>query len=519
MGMPDNCLHPVGEAKNLPEIKNNELIEVETFDGKVFIDWDPDAAVTPMGQLAFFIEFLKLGNRFEPWIDDCPLEYHSNNAPGKRDVLGSLLLSILAGHTRYAHLKSLMGDTVNQDLLGMKKIVSDDSARRGLKKIDEAEGIAWLQKHLRSSYEPLLTTPWILDADVTVKCLYGNQEGAVVGYNPKKRGRPSHNYHTYLIANLRLVLDVEVHPGDESQSNHSLPGLLTLLDSLPVGSRPWIVRGDCDFGSHTIMAALEERRQNYLFKLKKSKRVKELIIKHHCQSDWKLFGKGFEAKESIVKLMGWEMPRRVVVVRRRLQPKTTDDIIAVEFENGGQQSLAFIDEPENIKAFQYSVLVTNLDVDIISIVQHYRDRADCENVFDEIKNQWGWGGYTTQDIKSCQFISRIIALIYNWWTLFARLANPDHHMEAITSKPLLLNSVGKMTTSGRQKRMTITSHHSDAKKIKEIFNRMGIFFKSLKLKAPQLTSIQCWEMILIKAMSAFKLGKPPDEVLSLLAPA
>ena len=518
MGMPDKLLHPKGEGKNLPKTQASRPLEVETFDGKVFIDWDPDAAVTPMGQLPFFIEFLKLGNRFLPWVEDCPLEYQSNNAPGKIDVLGSLVLSILSGHTRYAHLKSLIGDSVNQKLLGLRKVVSDDSARRGLKKIDEAAGIDWLQKHLRSSYEPLLATPWILDADVTVKCLYGNQEGAVIGYNPKKRGRPSHNYHTYLIANLRLVLDVEVHPGDESQSSHSLPGLLTLLDGLPAKSRPWIVRGDCDFGSQAIMTALEEREQKYLFKLKKSKRVKELINRHHCKSDWMAFGKGIEAKESLVQLMGWDIPRRVIITRRRLETKAVEDVMAIEFEESGQQKFVFVDDPEDIKAFQYSVLVTNLDSEVISIVQQYRDRADCENVFDEIKNQWGWGGYTTHEIKSCRFISRIIALVYNWWTLFVRLANPEYHMEAITSKPLLLNSVGKMTTSGRQKRMIITSHHSDASKVKEIFNRMAVFFKSLKLKAPQLTSTQCWEFILVKAMSAFTLGKPLEAIERLPAP-
>ena len=42
--------------------------------------------------------------------------------------------------------------------------------------------------------EPLLSEPWILDVDTTVKPLYGHQEGAVVGYNPKKPGRPSHCY-------------------------------------------------------------------------------------------------------------------------------------------------------------------------------------------------------------------------------------------------------------------------------------------------------------------------------------
>lgn len=59
----------------------------------------------------------------------------------------------------------------------------------------------------------MLAEPWILDTDVTVKPLYGHQEGAVSGYNPHKPGRPSHTYHTCFIANLRLVLDVEVQPG------------------------------------------------------------------------------------------------------------------------------------------------------------------------------------------------------------------------------------------------------------------------------------------------------------------
>jgi hypothetical protein len=37
------------------------------------------------------------------------------------------------------------------------------------------------------------------------------------------------------------------------------------------------------------------------------------------------------------------------------------------------------------------VLVTALDLEVLSVAQLYRDRADVENGFDEIKNQWGWG--------------------------------------------------------------------------------------------------------------------------------
>ena len=42
--------------------------------------------------------------------------------------------------------------------------------------------------------------------------------------------------------------------------------------------------------------------------------------------------------------------------------------------------------------YEYAVLVTNTEYEILSLGQLYRDRADAENAFDELKNQWGWGG-------------------------------------------------------------------------------------------------------------------------------
>ena len=36
-----------------------------------------------------------------PWVEDCPLCYTSPNAPKKINVLGSFVLSILAGYTSY----------------------------------------------------------------------------------------------------------------------------------------------------------------------------------------------------------------------------------------------------------------------------------------------------------------------------------------------------------------------------------------------------------------------------------
>ena len=84
-------------------------------------------------------------------------------------------------------------------------------------------------------------------------------------------------------------------------------------------------------------------------------------------------------------------------------------------------------------------------------------------------------------------MSRMIALVYNWWNLFVRLAIPEKHHEAITSRPLLLSSIGRLTKSGHQKKMFITSNHGDEKKLQGIYKRLNHFFKQLKAIAPQLT--------------------------------
>src|SRR6201981_4179931 len=86
------------------------------------------------------------------------------------------------------------------------------------------------------------------------------------------------------------------------------------------------------------------------------------------------------------------------------------------------------------EVWEYAVLVTSLDSEILTVGQLYRDRADCENNFDELKNQWGWGGFTTRDLKRCRLMAGGVALGFHWGNLFVRLAAPTPHPEAITSR-------------------------------------------------------------------------------------
>jgi len=58
-----------------------------------------------------------------------PLSYLSNNAPKKRDVLGAILLSVLEGQSRYAHMSSLANAELDARTLDLEKIPCEDSIR------------------------------------------------------------------------------------------------------------------------------------------------------------------------------------------------------------------------------------------------------------------------------------------------------------------------------------------------------------------------------------------------------
>jgi hypothetical protein len=105
----------------------------------------------------------------------------------------------------------------------MDVVVSEDLVRRNLGKLHEADRVASLQNHVDGCVAPVPGALRIHDADVTVKPLYGHQEGAVKGYNPRKPGRASHTDHTYFVAGLRLTLDVEVSAGNQTGSKRGEP--------------------------------------------------------------------------------------------------------------------------------------------------------------------------------------------------------------------------------------------------------------------------------------------------------
>lgn len=501
-------LHPLGDDAEADRGEAEGSSGLDTYAGTVHVQWEPDGAVSAFGQMIYFIQFLKAAGVFESWVEDSPLRYTSPNAPGKVDVLGTILLSIVAGHCRYAHIAAIRSDGVNPELLGMKKVASEDSVRRAFQSATEEACDEWMTKHLRFSYGPLLEDPWILDIDSTVKPLYGHQESAKRGFNPGKPGRPSQVYHTYFIGNLRIVLDAEVQAGNQTASSYAQPGLWKFMDGLGEHSRPAFLRGDCGWGTERMMQEAEQRKLGYLFKLKQSGNVKKLLERLFGSEGWAAAGQGWQGMESELQLQGWSRTRRVVVLRRTVgKPEAQAGKKKKAADKDAQLNLDLGEMTHKGVVYEYAVLVTSMNDEVLTIAQHYRDRADSENNFDELKNQWGWSGYTTHDMKRCQIMARIIALIYNWWTLYTRLVNPDKHAEAITSRPLLLHAIAKQTCHSNQTTVTITSTHAKAGAVQVALGQVGRYLRWIKSTTEQLTRAGRWRLILSHAFRKFLHGR------------
>jgi hypothetical protein len=227
---------------------------------------------------------------------------------------------------------------------------------------------------------------------------------------------------------------------------------------------------------------------------------------------WVDAGQGWTGHETQLCLKGWSRSRRIIMLRRRLPETLAVTVTAAD----AQGDLFWTDTTPGAAIWEFAVLVTSLDMEIRSLAQLYRDRGDSENPFDELKNQWGWAGFTTADISRCQLMARLIALIYNWWSLYSRLADPNQHHEALTTRSLLLNAVARQTRHAGQTRLTVTSSHGRRRQVKVALQRVSKFLSELIKNAEQLTDAERWTYILSYALRKYLRGRklqPPPTLL------
>ena len=295
---------------------------------------------------------------------------------------------------------------------------------------------------------------------------------------------------------------MDVQGGKAHGACHMAVKIWDWVDALPSDCRPTLLRGDSAFGNEGYLCACEARTLSYLFKLKLSKKVQKLIgqLATSQKAHWQLAPGGWEVIDARLTLKGWSRERRIVVMRRpissnALRPRQEPDW------------LPHLIEVEPTRPMEYAAVVCSAELLLESVPTLYAERGDCENVLDELKNQWGLSGFTTQDILRSKVAARLTALICNWWNVFARIAEPTAHMEAITSRAELLYVMALLIVHGGKKVLRFCSHHENAPHVKRIFGRLHTVFSRIDSIAGQLDRPTVWTLHLSIAFCVWLRGK------------
>ena len=180
----------------------------------------------------------------------------------------ALLYPLILGLGRIETTEPLRRNGVFQYLAGLPGYPEATTLRRFLHRFGGVGLTAFGRLHdryqrvLRAAVVP--STQAVLDFDSTVLTVYGHQEQATIGFNPKKHGRPSYLPLLCFDGITRDVWAGSFHPGNTHVATVTLPLLDEAWAKLPAEIRTVRVRADVAFFAHEIVEALEARDAGYV---------------------------------------------------------------------------------------------------------------------------------------------------------------------------------------------------------------------------------------------------------------
>ncbi len=184
-----------------------------------------------------------------------------NNRYSISECLKALLYPLVLGLGRIETTEPLRYNGVFHYLAGLPGYPEATSLRRFLLRFARAGRPALLKLHdawraamLGESIRP------IFDLDSTVLTVYGRQERAAVGYNPKKRGRPSYLPLLCFEGRTQDCWEGSYHAGNVYASTVTLPLLERAFAKLPERTEPIRVRADGAFFDHKITNLSRENK-------------------------------------------------------------------------------------------------------------------------------------------------------------------------------------------------------------------------------------------------------------------
>jgi hypothetical protein len=333
-----------------------------------------------------------------------------NNRSSISESLEALLYPLILGLGRIETTEPLRYNGVFHYLAGLPGYPEATSLRRFLERFARAGRDALVRLHDAWRGQMLGRRARAnFDLDSTVLTVYGHQERAAVGYNPKKRGRPSYLPLLCFEGHTQDCWEGSYQPGKVYVSTITIPWLKRAWAKLPKPVREVRVRADGAFFDHQIIEFIEEKRAFYAIVARLTRPLKNRLpgLRYRRVSP------GVSAAEFWYCPQGWPGPRRFIVIRRPVPEEPSAQLHL--FQLGG---------------YSYQVFVTNLTLRPLHLWRFYNQRARAELIIRELKDAYALGKIPTKDFPANEAFFQIVLLAYNLLNWFKRLCAPIHLQRA-----------------------------------------------------------------------------------------
>ena len=361
-----------------------------------------------LAPIMMFIEKIKLPKEFENL-------FHTRTHNARKFTLTRLffavILASLSGVYRLTGIANFTCDPLVQKVLGLVKELNKDVISTEFKKLGQ-HGARLLEElfgcRIKRTLEKSELEELTIDADSTVKAVYGSQEGAAKGYNPYKRGAKSYNPLLAFVTELKLVVNSWFRTGSAYTSNGIVEFLKQTACYLPDGVKIFF-RADSGFFSGSLFDYLEKIGWDYLVKVK-FKGMYELFKKQ----TWTAMPEHNDiwVCEFSYKGKTWQKARMLKVVKRIKK--------YVQREEFGKTVL--------VPIYQYAAYCTTLNLDEWSTHKKYTERAVSETWIEQIKSQLYAATTLTDNFWANDILWQLSVFAYNL-SVIMRLNNPMLHKE------------------------------------------------------------------------------------------
>lgn len=360
-------------------------------------------AVTPFGGVAVFVSFLEKIDLVGQLRRYMPIQWKSPNQIDPTATFVAFLITVLVGAKRFAHAAVLRGDQALHALLGMKRFPIDDTIRNLFRQF----GMGQVQRLYEPLTEwqmqrlPLRAEGYTLDLDSTVFERYGKQEGSLKGHNPRKHGRPSHHPLLAVLSEAHFLLHGWLRSGNCGTARGVEEFLKEALALWGQRQKIRLLRADSGFFEDQLLSFLEQHRLPYIVVARLTKWVKRSAQR---VEQWRPVDENFAVGEFRLRLHGWQVERRFVVIREQVR------------EGRDSVGRKLIDVP----GYTFRVFVTSGADAPEEIWRDYNRRADMENRIAELKHDLGADGFCLKEFFATEAAFRAVLLLFNLLSEFQR---------------------------------------------------------------------------------------------------